>query len=1074
MSSLVNHSVTNLINGVSQQATSVRLDNQLESQVNCFSDVTKGLTIRNGLELQNVIAQDLTNRHKIEFTIDGQKYLLALDAHAVTPLIHVPLTADVVALSASLTSPDYFKNTQTNDLRLIEDKDFVYILNKKKEVGSSNLKSTFYDIKITNDSTGLNDIVWDTGTYTLDITSLPDPDTAAVAAETPISIVVDSTMSPADIAAAINATTMTNETGECSAVGTKSSYRLSFDLIPENFIGPTVATTETLAIQGPSSFTQFEPIADGSFYSDDDFYVENRIEGYTNNYYFIYAGVEIGSTAATNKSWKNGIYTYNVGNFTGFADANFTSRYQIRRQSQVTITSEYTPSVIQPDNFVGAEFTTDKFADEGMIWVTGVASNQTYDVTIEYNDSAGVPQTPVTLTTVSVGTTTSNIKLNWVADQIKTQIDGLTDFSAAIYNNAVHFYSTVPYAFAITSIEVSNNFDTSSISSVIKATVDNESGITDISKLPPTFIDGFKLRVGTESTEGANYYLQYNESFQGWKECGIDESRVIDKLTMPYVIDKNKVRKTQSIVLEPTSWERSRAGDEDSNPVPSFIGTRINDIFFYGSRLGIATDDTIVMSAIDKFNVFFRTTASKTLTSERVDIKLDSSKLGYSAINNVVTYDGKLLVNTESTQGVLLVNTAFDLTSARLSEVSSYTLGNTKPLPVANGIYFALTNNGYTNIYNYQATGNNTYEAINMTKHVPTYIEGTVDSMGYAENFTVISVQENKKVLYVQNRYSQGNQVLQNAWSKWELTYDVEYFYFEDNNLFIVMSATDSLDAVNTFICKYDLTPQVVSESSDEAYIGWIPYLDVYTKDKTLIENFPEFVGINDRYGTPYDTVAEAYDSTEVSQLNFGTLEGPFYDSLSPIYYWKVDGNTITIVWNDGTAIVVGNSTQTYVDFGGYRYYKGDESVDTGFFQVSRASATPEVYYEDSVVYGVPFPVTVGLSEIIPRMQTQDGYVVMNYAKLILRRMRLFLSKSGVFSVNIDFADRRDFSIKYSGQPLGKKLLGRGNVSDINFNFPINGKSDKISIVISSNSSTPFNLLSAEWQGQLTVKGRNI
>ena len=109
MGSLVNHSVTNLINGVSQQATSVRLDNQFEEQINCFSDVTKGLTIRNGFELQNVVQADLEGRQPIEFTVDEEKFLVGLDVDSATQAVHIPLTADVTALTASVTAPEYFK-----------------------------------------------------------------------------------------------------------------------------------------------------------------------------------------------------------------------------------------------------------------------------------------------------------------------------------------------------------------------------------------------------------------------------------------------------------------------------------------------------------------------------------------------------------------------------------------------------------------------------------------------------------------------------------------------------------------------------------------------------------------------------------------------------------------------------------------------------------------------------------------------------------------------------------------------------------------------------------------------------
>lgn len=1070
MASLVNHSVNNLINGVSQQATSVRLDNQFEEQINCFSDVTKGLTIRNGLELMNVIDSDISNRHKIEFTIDDTKYLLGLDADNVTPLLHIPLTADVNALSASLTSPEYFKNTTQKDIRVIEDKDRVYVLNKKQVAGLSKLRKSFYDIRVLNDRTGITDTEWDSGTYTLTIDAVADPETTATVTSGTVNIVVDHTMTTVDIANAINAeSALIAETGECYIVGDIGSYRLHFDSIPKNFTAPTVSIAETTTIQGTNSV--LEDKITWRYDADND--VTQR--SVDNKNYFDWDGVDVGST--TSNTLKVGDTTYYRGVYKGLQASSFAGNfyyYEIGRRGLQNITDDYTLEIVSSGVLSSQDITADKFADKGMIWVTGVASNQEYNVTIKYEDAAGTPQADIVLSTIGVSTAVSQIKLNWVAGQIQSQIDGQANFTAVQYDNAVYFFSTTPQAYTITSIETTNNFDNFSLNSVINATITNGSAIQDTSNLPPIFKQGFKLRVGDLATEGSNYYLKYDEEFKGWKESGLDESRVVDNKTLPYYIDKNEVRKTGTIELKPITWETANAGDEESNPYPSFIDRTINDIFFYGSRLGFATDDTIVMSRINAPTTFFRTTTATVVANDRVDIKLDNSKLGYATIKDVMTANGKLIVNTGSTQAVLKVNTSFELDSARLETVSSFSLGNNKPLPVNNGIYFGVSIDNYTNIYNYVPV-NDVYDAQNITKHIPRYIEGNLKLMGYAEDFAAVSVEEDLRTLYVQNRYSEGQQVLQNAWHKWTLPYDLEYFYFDDNTLYVLMTAVDSLAATKTIVCKYDLTPQVVTESADDAFIGWIPYVDCWTKDKTLIENFSEFIGINDQTGALFSSVTEAYDSSYYTQIDEGAVSGPFFDLSSPAYYWNVTGDTIELVWNDGTPISSGNGQNlTELDFGGFRYFRGDLQDANGNYEVSRCAITTTNFYADEIVYGVPFTLTLELSEIIPRQQAQDGFTVMNFAQLMLRRMRLFMNKTSKFRVDIAFQDRAGYVVSYTGETLGKLQVGRNNASDVNFNFPINGKSDKVRITITSDSSTPFNLLSAEWQGQLIMRGRNI
>jgi len=88
--------------------------------------------------------------------------------------------------------------------------------------------------------------------------------------------------------------------------------------------------------------------------------------------------------------------------------------------------------------------------------------------------------------------------------------------------------------------------------------------------------------------------------------------------------------------------------------------------------------------------------------------------------------------------------------------------------------------------------------------------------------------------------------------------------------------------------------------------------------------------------------------------------------------------------------------------------------------------------------------------------------------------MRLFLAKSGPFRVVVTFKDRKDYEIVYNGAKLGVLVLGTATAEDTTFNFPANGKSDMMTITIETDSSTPFNLLATEWQGQLITKGRNI
>ena len=1129
--SLVNHSVTNIINGVSQQSPALRLDNQVAEQVNCFSDVTKGLTIRNGIELTNVTRMDLDTSNVIEFTLDGEKVLMSLDPTAATPLTHIPLTADVQALTGAIPDLNYFQNIQKGDIRVLEDKDKVYILNTARKVGEVELGSSYVDVIISNNVTTGVDTNWLAGEYTLTIDGVEDPLGPATAIQQLV-LTIDRTYSLADIAAEINGTAaLIAETGECYVTGSVSSYRITFHSIPINYIAPTVVGLETVSIEASGNVITEDS---GFVFSD----LNNLVYRYgTGGIFQYYWGA-----ALIASSWNTSVqvsgYTYERGTSPVY------NKWYIRRYKIENITAEYSLEVQTPDEtFISNAISS--YPQEGMIWVTGVTSNQTYDVTIKYDsDTSGTPATPVVFATTSVGTTPANININWVAGNIQGLINAHVDFTAVQYDNAIHILTSGTNV--ITDIVVTNNYDNSSINSVIEAVENSTSGTLDVSTLPPIFLDDFKVRVGSSDESDSNYYLKYNSSFKGWRESGLDENRALDYFTMPHIINKEDVRKSGVVTIEHGTWVKASSGDAESNTSPSFVDKNIKDIFFYGSRLGIATDDTLIMSRINELGTFYRTTASQTVVSDRVDIKLDSSKVGFDTIKHVTIFNQSLFINTGTTQSKLLVNTAFDLTSARLTEVSSYSLGENQPLPVENGLYFTVDDGSFTSVINYKSAGGDTFDTEDLTRHCPTYIEGTVDRMVYAKNMAVVSIVEDQRVLYIQNSFRRGGEMLQNSWHKWTLPYDLKHIHFFNDELKIIMSTiggygyasgtthTDqvlnfsdtSMFTVNdevtvreseqtanadftstiasivpnvsitlnaasgysfsdavlvdnlqtfTIMSKYNLKPQNVTvAASGSNNINWTPYLDMYTLDKTLIDNFTEFIGIDIRNGINYANVVTAHLSTLVDQIVLSAETTETYSLVSAVYYWRVTGNLNEIVFNDGAVISFGNNNLTEYDIGGYRYYKGAEQTTAYDYGVYRATITASSFYTNNILYGVPFEASVTLSEIIARQETPNGPVVMNYANLMLRRMRLFLAKSGPFRVSVDFDNRRDYTIVFNGERLGVKVLGTASAEDFTFQFPANGKSDVMTITITTDSSTPFNLLSTEWQGQLITKGSNI
>ena len=71
----------------------------------------------------------------------------------------------------------------------------------------------------------------------------------------------------------------------------------------------------------------------------------------------------------------------------------------------------------------------------------------------------------------------------------------------------------------------------------------------------------------------------------------------LDETTLPVKLVPNAASNPTLFTLGHNTWDDRTVGDEDSAPNPSFVGLKLNDLFFFKNRLGFLAEDKIVMSA---------------------------------------------------------------------------------------------------------------------------------------------------------------------------------------------------------------------------------------------------------------------------------------------------------------------------------------------------------------------------------------------------------------------------------------------------------------------------------------------
>ena len=1071
---LVNKSVTNLIGGVSEQTPSVRSDNQVQEQINMFSDVTRGLTKRNGTELVNIADVDIRDRFNITFNVDDQAHMIAVHAlDNIDPIKYVPLTANSQVLSATIQDPQYFVGGENNVLQVVEDKDNVYILNRDKEVGVLTSFSAFFDVTVTEDTNGSTSNQWTEGEFTLNIKS--DPEVTSTNVSTiDLTIAINKNTQLSTVSQFFNSSLLfDDEVGELTITGNRSNMRLTVDDISSGWAKPIITVTETV----PIKYTVYSSYVTGNLNNSgwnirSKWIAESGPNPYGSKWHVSYQGVTH-TFNNVNSIVHNGVTYYRGSAYSSTFDTegNGTKWYYLKKRVNVTTVHEHSVQVqtaAAPVVYEGSS------AKRAIVWCTGVSANQTYNVTIKYRFDAPNNNTIFTNSgSSSVGGTANNIRLNFVAGQLASSLAG-THFTTTPYSNAVLIEAVTGYS--ILSVEVENNYDITSISGVAEANVKNKEGIINIDNLPPIFLHGFKMRISSKDNDKTNYYMAYDDQFKGWKETSLNRLRKFDNTTMPYIINKEKVRQTGIILVEPAKWQSAEAGDEVSNTDPTFVNRKITSIFFYGSRLGLSTQDTIVLSKINQPDTFYKTTTATISKSDRVDIKLDSSKIGFDPISSVSQYNSGLIINTNTKQSKLLVNNAFELSSARLSEVSSYSLGNSFPISSDNSLYFHTSNNDRSSVISFKQLSETQYVADDLTQHCPNYIRGNITQMVYSNNLTCVRTDTDKRTVYIQNSLNKGIEVVQNAWHKWILPYDIEFTYFNDNYLYFVMSYIDTDGLDKTIISKFNFKPNEIID--DKVNI----LMDCYSSDLTILEKVDKTIGVDISTGKEFNNYTEAFEATQITNnvlVSSATSQDLSIASGYDNYIEVIDTNTTHLYYRN-SLYVFGNSdilfnqiVENSIDL----YINRDEEprvVGGVIYDYTYGILGSETSELGSVLFGLKFKSSVTLSEIAPKQQTKDGVTILSYAKLMLRRMRLVLEKSGKFEVLVNLLERKDFKSKFTGKPLGNITLGRSDIDDINFNFPINAKADKVSIEIVSDNTTPLNIISTEWQGQLITKGRNI
>jgi hypothetical protein len=334
------------------------------------------------------------------------------------------------------------------------------------------------------------------------------------------------------------------------------------------------------------------------------------------------------------------------------------------------------------------------------------------------------------------------------------------------------------------------------------------------SQLPTDFWEGYTLKVsGALEGGGDDYYVTYTGD--SWKETakpGI--AHYIADTTMPHKLVRNA---DGTFTFSKNTWLPRQSGDEDSNPMPSFVGRKINNIFFFRERLGLLAGENIIMSrAADYYNMF-ATTASGVLDDDPIDVSAADVKVSY--LYHALPFQDSLLVFSDSAQFQLTGADVLSASTVRLEPTTRFSVGkNLMPTAAGRNVFFAVNKGANSSLREYFVTPGNiaSSDALDITSHVPAYIPKnirTLESSSLTDCMVAVSNEDGNEA-YVYKFLWNGETKVQSSWGKWVFDADASVLAmgFDEATLSMVVLRSDG-----TYLEQVDLQNSRVETGMDRS-----------------------------------------------------------------------------------------------------------------------------------------------------------------------------------------------------------------------------------------------------------------
>ena len=544
--------------------------------------------------------------------------------------------------------------------------------------------------------------------------------------------------------------------------------------------------------------------------------------------------------------------------------------------------------------------------------------------------------------------------------------------------------------------------------------------VNNVSKLPAQCKDGYVVKIYNTGEVDDDYYVKFNGQVSGTDGAGTWEETVqpgipvnLDYQTMPHQL----VRQADgSFLFQPVDWDLREVGDERTNPEPSYVDKEINKLFFYRNRLGMLSDENIILSRPGDFFNYFVHSAITVTDGDPIDLAATSTS-PCELHDAVGTKIGLILFSRDKQ---FYFGTSQDILSASTAKLETLsTFDYNEYLPVVNmgtTLGFTSRSGKYSRFFEMSNISDSSMpEVLEQSKIVSEMLPADLDELAESRESTLLGFgKRGQDVVHFFRYFNNGQERLLSSWFDWTLPGSLIYHTIDKDIYYNVVLAENEV-----FVAEQPLSITSEDNVVQDTFVSYTPRLDLRVQiDKADMTYDPNT-------NTTTFTVPFKYgNEIHIFVTEEGPNQGRFAKPTQVIYQ------------NGVTTITLG----------------GDWS-------------------QADLVVGYPFEMKVELPTIF--MAKEDGQKVISDTRsyLTVHRVNLQFANIGIFKTTITAPSKDDRIYQWEMSPGDHYLANTHEVMPVAFQtIPAYEKNYNLNLTLTSYHPTPAAFLSMEWEGKLSTK----